>query len=89
MSSQEFDDNCPSCKPVINDLETGKPMGPATPIMQAVERVWKESSFEERKAFHSVTCRNSRKSEDIELFRSLAMRIKSVAEADCKLVYGR
>jgi hypothetical protein len=75
MSKEEFDDDCHECRPVILRPGTLKPEPGDSPMMKIVNRVWEETGLPERKAFHSVTCLNSRTSEDLEHVRALSDRI--------------
>jgi hypothetical protein len=76
MSHEEFDDNCPGCRPAILDVETGQVLPETHPIMMAANRVWANATIEERKAFHNVTCLNSRDRKDLELAYKLTEAIK-------------
>ena len=60
MSWKNFEDNCPGCQPVILDRKTMKPFPHDSPVMQAVMRVWQETTLQERQAFHDFMCNNSR-----------------------------
>lgn len=62
MSKEQFNDDCPGCKPVIGSIVDGKmkTLPADSPIQAAVDRMWAKTSFEERKAFHNFTCLNSR-----------------------------
>ncbi len=75
MSVEEYKEGCPGCKPILLDLETMKPLPDDHPIMVAAMEVWKDSTFEERKAFHDVMCNNSRTSENLRVAEGLTKRM--------------
>lgn len=79
MSREKFDDNCKGCRPVIFDPDTGEKMEKWTAI---ANRVWDlESTFDERLAFHCVTCLNSRLPADLVLFKQLTRKIEDALKA--------
>lgn len=87
MPRNELSDDCPGCRPVLAkfDPETGAVTGllPAdSPSMQAVDKVWAETTLEERQAWHAVTCQNS----EVPWHRQGAEHIaKRIQEALAKL----
>jgi hypothetical protein len=60
MSWEKFDDACKGCEPAMLDLQTGKPLPLDSAPMKAIMGVWKETTKQERQAFHEFTCKNSR-----------------------------
>lgn len=76
MSREKFDDNCPGCRPVILDPETGKVLPPDDPAMQQMLAIWARSSFAQREAFHRVMCLNSRDEIDLTLVKELVDQLK-------------
>ena len=58
------------------DMKTGQQLGPDTPQMQAVNKVWSETAKQEREAFHRFTCLNSRTPMDMRLVGPLIEKIK-------------
>lgn len=78
MSHGNFEDDCKGCKPVLIDLQTRKPMAEDTPEMQAVLKVWAETTLAERQAFHRMTCLNSRAPEDLAVAAMLTERIQKI-----------
>jgi hypothetical protein len=75
MSRQEHSDDCPGCEPAMLD-RTGKRVPDDAPEMQVVLKLWKETTSEERKAWHSVTCKNSREPADLSLAGGFVERIQ-------------
>lgn len=80
MSWTEFGDDCPGCKPAAINVETGAVEPDDSPIMVIINRVWAETTFEERQAFHRVTCLNSRVPWDVQTMGNIAKRI----ERECR-----
>lgn len=76
MSLLKHDDNCRGCMPAILDVKTGKQLPDDHWIMQAVFSVWKQTTLEEREAFHHVTIDNSRDPKEIEIFTTLGMKFQ-------------
>ena len=76
MSYDEFDDNCPGCRPAILDVKTGKVLPDDAPMMQAALGVWRTATTEEKRAFHRFCCFNSRDPEDVRLASGIAQRIE-------------
>lgn len=76
MSWKEFEENCAGCRPCVIDLKTGRPMDPDTEIMRAVNSVWEGATIQEKRAFHNVTCNNSKRDEDVEPALELTYRIQ-------------
>lgn len=60
MSVEKFSDTCAGCRPAMIDLTTGKPLPDEHPALQAILRVWDETTIHERKAWHAFTCCNAR-----------------------------
>ena len=60
MSKETYDDACSGCRPAIVDVKTGKIMPQDSPVMQIVNQLFKKLTPEERQAWHSFTCKNSR-----------------------------
>lgn len=76
MSMEKHDDNCPGCQPALVDLRTKRPLPPDSPEMQAVNRVWAQTNLIERRAWHAVTCQNSRSPSDLRLAEGIAKRMQ-------------
>jgi hypothetical protein len=79
MSLEHFDDDCKGCKPCIIDPETGQLMPNDSDIMRVVNKVWSETTVDERAAFHRVCCLNSRVSADLFIVNNIRRRIESYA----------
>jgi hypothetical protein len=71
MSREKFDDDCPGCRPVILDRETGRPLPDDHPAMVRIRVIWAGTNFHQRKAFHDVMCLNSRNPADLALVKSI------------------
>ena len=77
MSRHTFDDECPGCRPVLIDPETGKVLADDHPATMQIERVWAGTTLEERQAFHRFTCLNSRATADLQVIQELSRRFQS------------
>ena len=81
MSWEKFDDECPGCKPALIDLKTNKVKPDDSPEMIAIFSLWKETTLEERQAWHRACCSNSKDKEDRRIVNGLVGRIeKALAE---------
>ena len=58
------------------DMKTGQQLGSDTPQMQVVNKVWSETTKQEREAFHRFTCLNSRAPVDLRLVNPLVEKIQ-------------
>ncbi len=76
MSSAEFEDDCPGCRPILLDVKTGKPFAADTPEMKVIEHVWSGTSKGERQAFHAFTCQSSRALHHLAIAKSIAEKIE-------------
>lgn len=79
MSRLRYDDDCPLCRPVAVNMETGRPLPDGHPMMQALGRAWAKAGPLQRQAFHRVTCLNSRAPLDLALVRSLRLAMEREA----------
>jgi hypothetical protein len=52
-----------------------------SPQMIAVNLVWAQTTIIEHKAFHRVTCQNSRAPHDLRLVKRISVKIKAAALA--------
>ena len=77
MSFQQFDDNCPGCRPAILDVKTGKVLPDDDPIMAKILAIWANTTLGEREAFHRVMCLNSREPLDLFLVRGLTDKLQA------------
>lgn len=80
MSREQHDDDCPSCRPALLDLQTGHALPMTDPIMHRVMHVWRQTELAERQAFHRVTCLNSRAPDDLRVMAALSRRIQLAIE---------
>ena len=76
MSFQRFEDDCPGCRPVLIDIQTREVMGDDTRQMQALLRVWSQTSRFEREVYHRVMCQNSRTAFDMAVMQEITARIQ-------------
>ena len=81
MSWQKFDDECPGCKPALLDLQTGQVKPDDSQEMVAIFGVWKNTTLEERQAWHRVCCQQSPTRDDIRFADEFALRVKAALEA--------
>ena len=77
MSIERFDEVCRGCSPALLDIKTGRPYPDASPEMQLIDRLWGETTLEERRAWHRVTCQNSRALGDLSLAKGFADRVET------------
>jgi hypothetical protein len=72
MSHFRSDDHnpegCPGCRPVVFDPQTGKVIDEVTVV---AGKVFDAATPEQRKAWHRVTCRNSRDPIDVTLAKAI------------------
>jgi len=73
---EEFEDDCPECRPALIDTQTGQVLPEDHPTMRAVMRVWKDTSLAGRRAFHAFTCLNVRDPEIMGFIQSFNERIR-------------
>lgn len=75
MSREKYEDDCPGCRPAILEVGTGKRLPETHPHMQAALRVWAETTFAEREAYHRFCCLNSRDPQVLKLASGVMERI--------------
>lgn len=76
MSFEKHDDECPGCRPVLLNHQTGVPLPEDSPQMQAVKSVWDQTTIAERQAFHRFCCQNSRTEEDTKVVASISRSVE-------------
>ncbi len=81
MSKEQFNDNCPGCRPIIIDPDTMKVLPEDSWQMQAVARVWAATNYAERKAFHEFTCLNSREPMVMAIVNTLRHRMNNALKS--------
>lgn len=59
------------------NVKTGKMYAENSPEMVAVNRLWAGTTIEERRAWHRVTCQNSRSLVDLSVAQAFADRIEA------------
>jgi hypothetical protein len=75
MPSDHFDDDCAGCRPVLVDVRTAKAFPDNSIEMTTVNRLWQETTLEERQAWHRFTCQNSRAIGDVQVAKQLSDRL--------------
>jgi hypothetical protein len=81
MSREQFDDACAGCRPVMVDVKTGSVYADDSVEMVIVNRLWSETTLEERQAWHRFTCQSSRTIEDLRLAKAFTDRIAAAFAA--------
>ena len=79
MSRTKFEDDCKGCRPAVLDMKTGQRLPDDHELMKAIDVVWAKTTREERKAFHSVCCLNSRDARDMKLCTGIIDRIGAMS----------
>ncbi len=75
MSWTHFEDDCPGCRPVAIDPETGQLLPDAHPLMHAVNKWWFMTTLQERQAWHRFTCLNSRAPLDLCVIKDMKEKV--------------
>lgn len=73
---EEFDPECPGCRPCLVDFETKEVLPDTHPDMILLLDVWRAASKAEQEAFFRVTVHNSRDANDLRALQSLQQRIR-------------
>ncbi len=81
MSRVRFDDECPGCRPAMVDVQTGLVFADDSIEMTIVNHLWSETTIEERRAWHHVTCQNSRSLVDVQIAKRFANRVEGAFAA--------
>lgn len=84
MSRERFDDECAGCRPAMVDVKTGRVLADDSVEMTIVNRLWGETSREERLAWHRFTCQNSRALVDVQLVKAFSDRLEAAFAAVAK-----
>ncbi len=82
MSCEKFDPACPSCRPVLLDPETGRPLPEDHPAVTALSRVWNAAPFEEQEAFWHCTVKSSQDPVHRGLLHQLMLKLRASASAE-------
>jgi hypothetical protein len=77
LSREQYDDNCPGCKPAFIDLETGQVLADDHPTMLKIMAIWETTSRAQRSAYHRVMCLNSRDPIDLVIVGGIIERFKT------------
>ena len=77
MTTKNFDDKCAGCRPAMMEVKDGRAtlMPDDAPAMKIINKLWGETTLEERKAWHRFTCQNSRDPDVLELVQAFTGRI--------------
>jgi hypothetical protein len=81
MSRERFDDECSGCRPAMVNMETGKLFPDDSVEMTTINRLWGETTLQERQAWHRVTCQNSRALVDVQTAKAFADRVEAAFAA--------
>lgn len=84
MSIERFDDECAGCCPVMLDVKTKRVLADDSIEMTIVNRLWAQTSLEERQAWHRFTCQNSRLLVDIQFAKGFVDRLEAALAAAAK-----
>ena len=84
MSRVLFDDECPGCRPAMMDVKIRRLFADDSVEMTIVNRLWSETTIEERRAWHRVTCQNSRSLVDMQFTNAFADRLEAAFAAVAK-----
>lgn len=83
MSKTKYEDGCTGCEPAGIDTRTGEKLPPEHPASVGMMVAWAQTNRRTRKAWHAVTCLNSRRPGDLRImaaFRDAMMREIKIAE---------
>ena len=77
-SNKHDPEGCEGCKPVVFDPVTGQP---DVKLTQVVENVWStQTNKAQRKAWHRVTCLNSRDAGDVKRAQKVVLLMQSALD---------
>ena len=77
MSRTKYNEECPGCLPVLIDTKTGNVFSADHPTMKSIMALWGHADRKTRKAWHAVTCMNSRRGKDMALVRPFVEKIQA------------
>lgn len=80
MSWKEYEETCTGCQPVILDCATKQQLPADHPYMKALMLIWENATYRKRRAFHNVTCNNSRDPADLRLCGEIIDAFKAASE---------
>ena len=79
MALKKFSDHCEGCRPAVMDVTNDTIFPPDHPAMIAINKYWNnETTYNQRLAWHAVTCLNSQKSSDLRVAEKLARRFSMI-----------
>jgi len=84
MSRALFNDECPGCRPAMVDVKTKRVFADDSVEMTIVNRLWSETTIDERRAWHRVTCQNSRSLVDVQITKAFVDRLEAAFAAAAK-----
>ena len=76
MRWEQYNDNCPWCRPCLIDKKTRRPLPDNHPTMRIMLRVWNEASRAERAAYHRFMCQHSRLRSDVTAVDLICARVR-------------
>lgn len=81
---EQFSDECPGCRPMMVDAKTGSPYANDSVEMVIVNRLWSETTLDERRAWHRFTCQKSCSLVDVQIAKTFADRLEAAFAAAAK-----
>lgn len=85
MSRHEYSPDCPGCRPVVIDPSTGCILPEDSAAMRIVNTIWDRASEMDKRAWHAVTCLNSRAPLDLALSQAFVRQIQRETSKDVGL----
>lgn len=79
MSCEKFDPKCPSCRPVLINQFTGRPLPPDDPATVAVNAAWDAAPAEEQEAFWHCTVKSSKDPAHLKLMHRFMAKVQSLS----------
>jgi hypothetical protein len=76
MSREQFQEDCPGCRPVGTDLD-GQPLPADHAINVALNQLWANTDIVTKTAFHRCTCLSSRNPTDLALCQDFIKRLET------------
>lgn len=66
------------------NMQTKRPYADDSVEMTTVNRLWSETTLDERRAWHRVTCQNSRSLVDVQIAKTFVDRLEAAFAAVAK-----
>jgi hypothetical protein len=76
VSREQFSDDCPGCRPAFIDLSGNATPSEQRKVQTMLDTVWASTTIHERRAWHAVTCLNSRDQLDLTLCHGLTQKFQ-------------